>query len=99
MTMHDNAFEALANEHRREFLVALLEANPLEADVEPPTDGGVESPEADQRLQIEMYHTHLPKLVEYGFIEWEEDTNEIIKGPQFEDIRPLLEYVESHSED
>jgi hypothetical protein len=92
--MNDNAFNALANEDRRSFLLDLLESNPQDADVESSTRGSVLT-EAEQRAQTEMYHVHLPKLEEYGYIEWDEDTNEVIKGPQFEEIRPLLEFMSS----
>jgi SOS-response transcriptional repressor LexA len=94
MTMNDNAFNALAHEQRRTLLLDILESNPQDADVEPAT--GESAPtDAEQRAQTEMYHVHLPKLEEYGYIEWDEDTNEIIKGPQFEEIRPLLEFIAS----
>ena len=45
-----------------------------------------------------MYHSHLPKLVDYGFIEWNTDTREIAKGPQFEEIRPVLECIDESTE-
>ena len=93
--MHDNAFEALANEHRRTLLLDLLERNPQPANVEPSPEEGPQATKAEHRLQTEMNHTHLPKLVDYGFIEWDENTNDIIKGPQFGEIRPLLECIES----
>jgi len=45
-----------------------------------------------------MYHSHLPMLVDSGFIEWNTDTQEILKGQQFEEIRPLLECIEESTE-
>lgn len=95
--MNDNAFSALANDHRRTLLLDLLEENPQDAGVESATSESALT-DAEQRAQTEMYHVHLPKLEEYGYIEWDEETNEIIKGPQFEEIRPLLEFVEADGE-
>ncbi len=43
-----------------------------------------------------MFHVHLPKLEDYGYIEWNKETDQIIKGPQFDEIRPLLECIASN---
>lgn len=66
----DDMLDALADVQRRTLLVALLEHNPQDdtpvvvADLESQTD-------ALERL-ISMQHVHLPKLAEYGFIDWNE---------------------------
>ncbi len=95
--MNDKAFAALMNEHRRKLLVALLGENPSVARFKTPTSSDSEAVDPD-RLQVAMHHHHLPKLVDSGFVHVDEDTNEISKGPQFEEIRPLLELVEGHTE-
>jgi hypothetical protein len=46
-----------------------------------------------------MFHTHLPKLEEAGFIVWHQDTNKVEKGPRFEEIRPLLELIDAHADE
>jgi hypothetical protein len=46
-----------------------------------------------------MRHTHLPKLEESGFIEWDQERNIVRKGPQFEEIQPLLELMENHADE
>ncbi len=46
-----------------------------------------------------MQHVHLPKLEEYGFIEWDRDSHEVRKGPKFNEIQPLLELLVSHSDE
>ncbi|WP_276258973.1 DUF7344 domain-containing protein [Haloglomus litoreum] len=91
----DSAFEALTHEQRRTLLLALLESNPQEAGVASLT-GKSELTDAEQREQIEMFHVHLPKLEDYGYIEWNKETDQIIKGPQFDEIRPLLECIASN---
>lgn len=91
--MNDKAFEALENEDRRNLLLALLEHNPQTVPIRSPVSEQVTSADPDQQFQTEMYHKHLPKLEAYGFIHWEKDTDEIVKGPEFDNIRPLLETI------
>lgn len=96
--MNDNIFDALRDEHRRELLLDLLEHNPQSVTKQSIANGRTERADADRQLQIAMYHTHLPKLEDYGFIQWNEDENDVIKGPQFGELRPLLEWVDESSE-
>ncbi|RLM89097.1 ArsR family transcriptional regulator [Haloarcula sp. Atlit-7R] len=91
--MNDTMFKPLGNEHRRELLLDLLETNPQTVAAQIPAGGETAQADADQELQIAMYHSHLPKLEDQGFVRWDKDTGEVAKGPQFEEIRPLLECV------
>lgn len=93
----DEMLDALANAQRRNLLVALLEHNPQD---DSPVVLAEDESEADavERL-VQMNHVHLPRLEEYGFIEWDQRNNEVVKGPNFEDIRPLLELLATHGED
>lgn len=92
----DTMLDVLANKYRRRVLVALLEHNPrtITTHRSPTT-----SPSEQGTLMISMRHTHLPKLEEAGFIEWDRETNVVRKGPQFEEIRPLLELMEAHADE
>lgn len=93
----DDALDALADVQRRKLLLSLLDHNPQDGD--PVAIGGTESEtEALQRLTT-MNHVHLPKLVDYGFIEWDREANEVSKGPEFVEIRPLLELLDEHADD
>ncbi len=51
-----------------------------------------------ERLQVEMYHVHLPKLAEMRLIEWDRRTREVVKGERFDEIRPLLSSVDARTE-
>ena len=93
----DTAFRALANDHRRRLLLALLEHNPQE-EVTVPEDIPLDSEEVEI-LRSELYHRHLPLLEELGFIEWNRETQTVVKGPQFSEIRPLLELVDRHRDE
>ncbi|PCR91876.1 transcriptional regulator [Natrinema ejinorense] len=52
-----------------------------------------------EALLVEMEHTHLPLLEDYGFINWDRDTHEVTKGPKFDEIRPLLELMVNHRDE
>lgn len=93
----DEMLDALADLQRRTLLVALLEHNPQDDAPVVLTDAD-EDADGVERL-VRMQHIHLPKLENYGFIEWDEHANEVAKGPKFEEIRPLLELLDAHEDD
>lgn len=95
--MNDSTFHALADEQRRALLLSLLESNPQDQGFESLT-GDAALAEAERRTQVAMYHNHLPQLEDYGYIEWNKDAQEVVKGPRFEEIRPLLEWMDSQAE-
>ena len=89
----DDVFVALADRQRRRLLLALLESNPqADGSVASQTDGGVD--ELDPALR--MYHVHLPKLADYGFVEWDREAGEVTRGSRFAEIEPLLELLDDH---
>ncbi|MFC6871758.1 DUF7344 domain-containing protein [Halobellus marinus] len=89
--------DALADVQRRKLLIALVDHNPQDDLPVVVADSDNEG-DAVERL-IAMQHVHLPKLDEYGFIEWNEETHEVTKGPKFEEIEPLLELLEDHEDE
>lgn len=93
----DDMVDALADIQRRKLLIALLDHNPQDDSPVVIADSEDES-DAIERL-VKMDHVHLPKLVEYGFIEWNEETHEVSKGPNFDEIRPLLELLNDHEDE
>ena len=95
--MNDNTFDALAHEQRRTLLLDILESTPQDAGSESLT-GEPAPTDAEKRVRIAMYHRHLPKLEEYGYIVWNKNAHDGLKGPRFEEIRPLLEWMDDHAE-
>lgn len=92
----DDAFDALADRERRALLLALMESNPQADDpVTSKADGG----DDELDLLVRMQHVHLPKLEDYGFVEWDRDAGEVTRGPRFEEIEPLLELLDDHREE
>lgn len=104
MVNHDNVFDALASSHRRQLLVELLSSPQdvpkpsgmsreiAEADenlLQRHLASSQTIAEADED-SISIHHIHLPKLAEYGFIEWDRDNDLVIQGPRFDEISPHL---------
>ncbi len=93
----DDCFDALGHVQRRTLLCALLVHNPQNDD-SVKIDADESDAEELERL-TQMHHVHLPKLESYGFIRWDQDNNEVSKGPDFDEIRPLLEMLAAHEEE
>lgn len=91
----DEVLAVLANVQRRKLLVALLEHNPQN---DSPVKVVGDDTEAVERL-VAMNHVHLPKLEEHGFVRWDQSSHEVVKGPNFEEIRPLLELLVAHEDE
>lgn len=93
----DDTIDALAHVQRRKLLVSLLDHNPQD---DSPV---VVAPSEDEAGALErlvaMDHVHLPKLVEYGFISWDRESHEVSKGPNFGEIKPLLELLVDHEDE
>lgn len=95
----DIVLDVLANRYRRRVLVALLKHNPQQDDnLQIPADMDLDTEDVET-LRVNMKHSHLPKLEEAGFIEWNRDVNTIQKGPQFDEILPLLELMQNHADE
>lgn len=109
----DDMFDALANVQRRLLLLDLLDHNPqavvamskASREVTAMSPGLLEEYlTSNQEISgvkkdnVRLHSVHLPKLAKYGFIDWHRDDEEVVKGDQFDEIRPLLKLLEGHSE-
>ncbi|WP_420028725.1 DUF7344 domain-containing protein [Halorussus caseinilyticus] len=95
-------FEILSHEYRRRILMAVAQHNPQDEDditSESIADGHEEDSDALDLLHQQLYHTHLPKLADTGFINWDRDTGTITRGSRFEEIRPLLRLMHDHQDE
>jgi len=86
--------DALGHVQRRRLLVALLADDPGVDSPAVLADGDAESMEQ----RIEMHHVHLPKLDNYGFVDWNRETDDVKRGPRFGEIEPLLSLLVEHEE-
>lgn len=93
----DELVDAVADIQRRRLLLKLMEANPQPASQVGSPDSESEA-DVDERA-ISMEHLHLPKLIDLGIIEFASDGQEVVKGPNFDQIRPLLELLDNTSDE
>jgi hypothetical protein len=93
----DEVFHALSHSYRRRVLLALADRGPR--------DGGfgtgqlVRDGEAREQFTLALYQIHLPKLAEAGFVDWNPEADRVRRGPQFDAIEPVLEFVEAHRDE
>lgn len=90
----DRIFEALCKRHRRLIVLVLRETDPVDV-----SDLVLRGRDDSDVTEINLRHNHLPKLVDAGYIEWDEETDTISKGPRFDEIEPLLELIENHADE
>lgn len=88
--------EALQHVERRRLLLALMKSS---EDDQIPIDS--QSLEYDERedLLISMHHVHLPKLAQLGLIRTDGAGRNVRKGPNFDEIKPLLELLDEHRDE
>ncbi|WP_245757959.1 DUF7344 domain-containing protein [Natronobacterium haloterrestre] len=114
MAEADDIFDALADGQRRRLLLDLLDCdlqrvadlsgtsreltNAHDALLEQVFSGQLEIAGVDVEL-IQKHHVHLPKLAEYGFIEWNPENGLVTRGPRFDEIKPVLERMENQRTD
>lgn len=89
--------DALADVDRRKLLVTLLDHNREDDSQTIPADSDSEAVAIEQLVWME--YAHLRNLEEYGFVKRDRQNNEVVKGPNFDEIRPLLELLADHGGD
>ncbi|MDT3433376.1 hypothetical protein [Haloarcula sp. 1CSR25-25] len=90
----DDKIGILSKRQRRLVLLALKhDGEKTEADVLFRSGDQVEDGD------LELVHNHLPRLEEAGYIEWDRDSGTISKGPQYDEIKPLLDLIENHADE
>lgn len=94
----DALFEALSDPYRRQLLIALLDHNPQDSTDRDPLN--VVSDDIEPAvLETTLFHKHLPKLEEMGYISWDRNSNKISKGPDWDEIEPLLTLIQDHRDE
>jgi len=94
-TTINESLDALRHPKRRRLLFCLLErteASGIDARCTLPSVFD----EYNGDARIELIHSHLPKLEQYGFIDWEADDQTVEPGPRWEEIEPTLTVLYTH---
>jgi hypothetical protein len=101
-------FELLAADCRRQVLFLLCGTDSLQIPEGLSTRGEAQASQSpdplsdrtlssgDQPLrqrEMELYHTHLPKLATEGVVEWDREVETVSRGPAFEEIEPALQLL------
>lgn len=91
----DTTFNVLGHSYRRCILLALSAHTPrTEDEFTAATLSADNAGETERkRLNIALFHSHLPKLADAGYIEWDSETGMIRRGPNFETVAPFLELL------
>lgn len=91
--IQDLLFDALSDGKRRRILFTLLEREgPV--DIDPPPDDVSDR----YRAAVERRHIHLPKLADHEFVEWNQRTDTVARGPRFAEIEPMLRLLADNRE-
>lgn len=94
----DVVFAVLSHSTRRTVLTMIEEHNPRKREEFEP-DALVEDEEDRELRHVALYHNHLPKLEEAGFIDWDHEDDTITRGPNFEEIQPLISLMQAHQDE
>ncbi|KTG09841.1 hypothetical protein AUR64_09435 [Haloprofundus marisrubri] len=93
----NGVFVTLASTTRRWLLLDLIERSPREertVSEELAAVWGVDR----GRVQTQLRHVHLPKLVAAGYVQWDETTGEIRRGPALSEVEPVLQLLDDNAD-
>lgn len=84
----DQVADALGDQTRRHILVELLD------------HASVAVSRARERgdSEIELIHSHLPKLDSLEYISWNRKQGTIVKGPNWDEIEPVVRLLDNNQE-
>lgn len=88
----DSMMDTLRNRERRAILRILLDDT-----AESSIDNIVRTIDA-KHTESNLYHRHLPKLEHAEYITWNRDSNTISRGPNFWEVKPLVQLLNGHAE-
>lgn len=92
----DAALDALSHPLRRRLLFSLYEQSQDANELPLQRVSGIEFGEENTR--ITLCHWHLPKLEEQGYVRFDDEYT-ITKGPEWDQIEPLLRLIYNHLND
>jgi hypothetical protein len=91
----DRALEALRHPYRRRVLRLVTEpprpGEPLS--VGRLVDAVDDPPDA---ARVALYHVHLPRLAEAGYVEWDRSHGTVRRGPALDEVAPVLRALDDY---
>lgn len=94
----DDVFSALSNTPRRRVLSTLADRDPRNTAEFQSAELAIHDEEREA-ARVMLHHTHLPKLERAGFIDWDRGSDTITRGPNFEDIHPVIRLLHDHRDE
>jgi hypothetical protein len=87
-------FEAVSAEPRRQIIIALLDADVTETVPLPERAINPNVPVDTEEPRAQLCHSHLPKLADWGFIEWDTEPLRSSRGPRFDEVAVVFETLQ-----
>lgn len=87
----------LSHRPQRQLLVALSHHNPQ--DDTPIDSDDIEFADEELEILLDYQHYHLPELESKSFIDYDRENHVITKGPNFDEIEPLIHLIEKHPDE
>ncbi|WP_418285817.1 DUF7344 domain-containing protein [Halorubrum sp. DTA46] len=87
----DSMMDALKSRSRRVVLMTLIGA---------PTETSIATLEREiphENARIPLYHSHLPKLADAGYITWDKEAETVSTGPKFSEVEPLVRLLKEYN--
>ena len=99
----DRVHELLSNRQRRHLLYLFLDAERwsveavsmrlVAAERNVPIDAVAENDR--RRVAVSLVHDHLPRLADYGVIEYDDRSGDAVRSARFDELRPFVEQARS----
>lgn len=93
----DDLFDLLSNRYRRQILHLLSEGDDGYEPVVTPADLVTETDDIET-VTLQLYHSHLPKLDDSGYVEWDQDDIRVRRGPRYQDIEPVVSRLSDYED-
>lgn len=91
------ALRTLANPYRRQLLIALSRENQQGESLDP-LKSITGEPVTDD-VETALAHNHIPMLEDHGYVTWDQDSNTIKRGPDWDEVATLIELLYDHRDD
>ena len=94
--MDGDHLAALEDDRRRRLIEELVDRDGAEA--VSATEAVHDGEEDLEALRIELFHKHLPLLERSDVVEWDRESFDVRKGPDFDQVRTVLATIDGHAD-